>query len=277
MKRSFQELKRLAFLIRSDVLEMTLRAGVNGGHLGGGLSCADILAVLYGEVLNICAEDPLDTNRDRFLLSKGHVALAHYAALAETGFFDREELLQFEVSGGTYPTHEIADPQKGIEISSGSLGYGLSVGVGCALNAKIKGLQYKTYVLLGDGECNEGSVWEACMAAARFELGNLIAVVDVNGQSLDGHIDRIMPIHDFKEVFSGFGWNVKEVDGHDFGQLLAAFAAEDCGKPTVILAHTVKCKGVPSIEGREGWHHARLMQEQYESFLGELKESYDGI
>lgn len=278
MNHSVRELERLAYLIRTDVLEMTYHAGVNGGHLGGGLSCADILAVLYGEVLNIHADAPQAADRDRFLLSKGHVALAHYAALAESGFIDKRELQQFEESGGEYPTHEIANYKKGIEISSGSLGYGLSIGVGCALNAKNRELPYKVYVLLGDGECDEGSVWEACMAAARFGLDNLTAIVDVNGQSLDGYTNRIMPISDFEKAFEGFGWNVKNVDGHSVEQLTGALSAENGnGKPTVVLAHTIKGKGIPSIEDKEGWHHARLTQEQFEQFQKELRENADGV
>lgn len=278
MNHSAWELERLAYSIRMDVLEMTYRAGVNGGHLGGGLSCADILAVLYGNVLNVCPQNPMDADRDRFLLSKGHVALAHYAVLAESGFITKEELTQFEASGSEYPTHEIANLKKGIEISSGSLGYGLSIGVGCALNAKNKKLPYRTFVLLGDGECNEGSVWEACMAAVRFGLSNLIAIVDINNQSLDGYTNRIMPISDFEKTFEGYGWNVKSVDGHSIGQLIGVLSAKnENGKPTVVLAHTIKGKGVRSIEDKEGWHHARLTQEQFEQFQKELRDSADGV
>ena len=271
MKKTEQELRALGDSIRLDVLEMTYRAGANGGHIGGALSCADILAVLYGEVMDISAGDPTNPLRDRFLLSKGHVALAHYAVLAEIGFISRDELWKFEQPEGELPTHEVMDVQRGIEISSGSLGYGLSVGVGCALNAKKRRLPYQTYVLLGDGECNEGTVWEACMAAVKFELDNLKIIVDVNRQSLDGFTESTMPIRDFKGVFAGFGCHVAEVDGHEPAQIAAALASAYPNKPTVLLAHTIKGKGIPSIEGKTGWHHARLTEEQYLSFKQELE------
>lgn len=271
MKKTEQELRALGAAIRRDVLEMTYHAGVNGGHIGGALSCADILAVLYGEVMDISASDPANPLRDRFLLSKGHVALAHYAVLAETGFISRDELREFEQPDGKLPTHEVMDVQRGIEISSGSLGYGLSIGVGCALSAKKRRLPYRTYVLLGDGECNEGTVWEACMAAVKFGLDNLKIIVDINRQSLDGFIESTMPVQDFNGVFTGFGCHVVEVDGHDPAQIATALAITNPGKPTVLLAHTIKGKGIPSIENKTGWHHARLTEEQYQSFKQELE------
>lgn len=271
MKKTEQELRALGDAIRLDVLEMTYHAGANGGHIGGALSCADILAVLYGEIMNVSASDPMNPLRDRFLLSKGHVALAHYAVLAETGFISRDELWKFEQPDGKLPTHEVMDVQRGIEISNGSLGYGLSIGVGCALSAKKRRLSYRTYVLLGDGECNEGTVWEACMAAAKFGLDNLKIIVDVNRQSLDGFTESTMPIQDFKNVFTGFGCHVAEVDGHDHVQIAAELTAIFPNKPTVLLAHTIKGKGIPSIEDKAGWHHARLTEEQYLSFKQELE------
>lgn len=275
MAATGEKLQRLADSIRHDILEMTYHAGVIGGHIGGALSCADILAVLYGAVLNVSCGDPLCPERDRFLLSKGHAALAHYAALMETGFISREELRQFEASGGKFLTHEVRDVKHGIEISGGSLGYGLSIGVGCALNAKIRGQAYKTYVLLGDGECNEGSVWEACMSAARFRLDNLTAVVDVNKQSLDGFTSAVMPVADFKGVFTGFGWHVVEADGHDVEQLQRALTARAFEKPVAVIADTLKGKGIRSIEGKEGWHHASLSDEQYQGFINQLETYHD--
>ena len=267
-----ENMKKLAQAIRRDVLDMTCRAGAQGGHLGGALSCADILAVLYGGVMRVSPELAEDPERDRFFLSKGHVALAHYAALAEAGFFPKEDLLAFEQSGSSLPTHEVQDVSRGIEISSGSLGYGLSVGVGSALSAKRRGQGCHVYVLLGDGECNEGSVWEAAMAAARLGLDNLTAIVDINEQSLDGFTADIMPVHDWQQVWSGFGWQAAEADGHDIAALQSALSSRAEGKPTVVLAHTVKGRGIPSIENKAGWHHARLEQEQYEAFRQELEE-----
>lgn len=265
--RSIEELRALAKAVRRDILDMTLRAGVNGGHIGGALSCADILAVLYGAVLRVSPDNPLDAARDRFLLSKGHVALALYAVLAECGFLSREELLSFEQPGSELPTHAVMDPSRGIEISSGSLGWGLSIGVGCALAAKRRGNGQRIFVLLGDGECNEGSVWEAAMSAARFGLDNLTAIVDVNGQQLDGCSADVMPLHDIPAIFRGFGFHVKEVDGHDIEQLQSALSTAATGAPTAIVAHTLKGKGVRDIEGKVGWHHTALTQEQYDAFV----------
>ena len=271
MKKTVEEIKTLADHIRMDILDMTYRAGVNGGHLGGALSSADILAVLYGEILKISADRPAMPYRDRFLLSKGHIALAHYAVLAETGFIPKDDLALFEMSGSSLPTHEVMDVEKGIEISSGSLGYGLSIGVGIALESKRSEKGYKTYVLLGDGESNEGTVWEAAMSAVRFRLDDLVVIVDANGQSLDGNTEDIMPIKDMAMVWGGFGFHVVEVDGHDIISLYDAMMTLPEDRPTVVIAHTIKGKGIPSIEGKIGWHHVHLSKEQYEDFKKELE------
>ena len=271
MERSSEELKRLAKVVRKDILNMTFQSGVNGGHIGGALSSADILAVLYGKTLNITPENPTDPDRDRFILSKGHVAIAHYAVLAECGFIPKEELDTFEKSGSELPTHEVMDIRKGIEVSSGSLGYGLSIGVGCALDAKRKDKDYRVYVLLGDGECNEGSVWEATMAAVKFKLDNLTIIIDVNKQQLDGYTADIMPISNFKQIFEGYGCNVVEVNGNEVDELMKAFDTISKDKPTVVLAYTMKGKGIESIEGELGWHHVRISEEQYNNFVEELE------
>ncbi len=241
--------------------------------MGGALSSADIFAVLYGSVLNIDPKQPNDPDRDRFILSKGHVALGHYATLAEAGFMTQEELTTFEQSGSEISTHEVMNQEKGIEVSGGSLGYGLSIGVGIALNAKRKQRPYQTFVLLGDGECNEGTVWEAAMSASRFQLNNLTAIVDMNGQSLDGYTRDVMPIANPTKVWEGFGWQVTETDGNDVECLLEAFCDPRDSRPRVILAHTKKGKGVATIEDQVGWHHARLNQEQYEQFVKELESA----
>ncbi len=268
-----KDIRILATEVRKDIIQMTLQAGVNGGHIGGALSSVDILAVLYGAVMNVSAEYPDDTLRDRFILSKGHIALAHYAVLAECGFIARDDMLTFEKSGGEFPTHEEMNIRKGIEISGGSLGYGMSIGVGCALAAKRSDAEYRTYVLLGDGECNEGSIWEAAMAASKYNLDNLTVIVDVNGQQLDGYSADVMPIYDIVQVFQGFGFHVVEIDGNDIAQLEGAFAVRCLGKPIAIVAHTIKGKGIPEIEGKTGWHHASINQEQYESFVKQLEEA----
>ncbi len=269
-----EKLTIIAKGIRRKVLEMTYRSGVNGGHLGGAFSSAEILAVLYGSVMNISPNTVTSDNRDRFILSKGHTAIGHYAVLAECGFITEEEMFLFEKPDTLFPTHEMVNIEKGIEVSSGSLGYGLSIAVGIALNGKRKEKKYKTYVLMGDGECNEGTVWEAAMAGARFGLNNLVAIVDVNGQSLDGYTSNIMPVKNIEKVWEGFGWNVISIkDGNDIYELLKGFGSLSLDEPNVIIAHTVKAKGIPSIEGKEGWHHARLNDEIYESLKDELEKA----
>ena len=272
-EREVKRVKELALKIRKDILLMTYQAGINGGHLGGALSSADILAVLYSSVMNISPQKTNSLLRDRFILSKGHVALAHYAVLAECGFISREEMLTFETPGSEFSTHEEMNVSKGIEVSGGSLGYGLSIGVGSALAAKRSGLDFRTYVLIGDGECNEGTVWEAAMAAAKYRLDSLTAVVDVNGQQLDGYTDDVMPVSDIAQVFRGFGFHVVETDGNSVGALMEAFNNRCTGRPSAVIAHTVKGKGVHEIEGKTGWHHAHITQEQYERFLHELEVS----
>ena len=265
------QIKELARCIRRDVLTMTYSAGVNGGHIGGALSSADILAVLYGNVLKISPETISDINRDRFILSKGHISIALYAALAECGFIEKEKLLTYEIDGSHLQTHSDMNLNCGIEVSSGSLGYGLPIGVGCALAAKMDGRSYKTYVLLGDGECNEGTIWEAAMAASKCGLNNLIAIVDMNNQQLDGYTSDVMPVHDLPQAFHSMGFRVIEIDGNDVEQLLSALEPEVDERPTAIISHTVKGKGIQSIEGKVGWHHARLTKEQYEQFSSELE------
>ena len=273
MQKDINNINNLAKAIRRDILSMTYFAGANGGHLGGALSSADILAVLYGAILNISPENSTDVNRDRFLLSKGHISLALYAALAECGFIPKDELLTFEREGSLYQTHSDMNINYGIEISSGSLGYGLPIGVGCALAAKMDGRGYRTFVLLGDGECNEGVVWEAAMAASHYKLNNLIAIIDVNGQQLDGYTSDIMPINNISEAFNNIGFKTIDIDGHDIEQLMSVFCSTDENRPTAIIAHTIKGKGIRSIENKTGWHHARLTEEQYESLSSELEKA----
>ncbi len=273
MKCSQEAVQKLAKRIREDVLDMTFHAGVEGGHIGGAFSAAEILAVLYGSELNIDSNDPSNPERDRFILSKGHVSIAHYAVLKECGFLSQDDLDSFEKNGSLFSTHETESIEHGIEITSGSLGYGLSVGIGIALAGKMKSKEYRTFVLLGDGECNEGCVWEAAMAAPKYNLDKLIAVIDKNGQQLDGFTRDVMPIHDIGKVFMGFGWNVIEIDGHDIAALQKAFRTRIEKVPTMVIANTIKSKGLPTIENKPGWHHARISEEQYIEFKQALEES----
>ena len=271
MKMTKECIQELAWKIRDDVLDMTYHAGVEGGHIGGAFSAAEILATLYGSELNVDSKKPIDSARDRFILSKGHISIAHYAVLKECGFLNQEDLDSFENNGSQYSTHEVQSLEHGIEVTSGSLGYGLSIGIGIALSARKKNQSYRTFVLLGDGECNEGSVWEAAMAAAKYKLDNLIAIVDKNSQQLDGFTTEVMPICDIQQVFKGFGWSTIVINGHDIEAIQKAVRGKADGKPTVIIAETVKSKGLPTIEGKTGWHHARVTEEQYMEFKQALE------
>lgn len=261
---SLTEIMNLAYNIRKDVLDMTFHAGANGGHVGGAFSAADILAVLYGKVM---------MEQDRFILSKGHIALAHYAVLAECGFFSKEKLLTFEDSGSTLTTHEIKDSERGIDISGGSLGYGISIASGIALARKQAKDSSHIYVLVGDGECNEGSIWEGAMTAAKLQLDNITVIVDVNKQQLDGYTKDILPIRDIGKVFESFGWNTIYIDGHNYDEIEAGLLNRKNGFPTVVIAATVKGKGIASIEGQDSIHHMRISQEEYEKFVRELDET----
>ena len=273
MEKTKEYIQNLAWKIRNDVLDMTFHAGVEGGHIGGSFSAAEIFATLYGTEMNIDPAKPTDAGRDRFILSKGHVSLAHYAVLKECGFLTQEDMGSFEKNGSLFSTHEIESLKHGIEVTSGSLGYGLSISVGIAYAAKIKHQRYKTFVLMGDGECEEGSVWEAAMAAAKYKLDNLIAIIDKNGQQLDGFTSDVMPIHNIEQVFRGFGWSVAVVNGHNVDEIQRAVRTRKACLPTVIIAETVKSKGLPSIEGKTGWHHARITEEQYLEFKQELERT----
>lgn len=259
--------------MREHALRMAFSAGANGSHLGGGLSAIEIMATLYGGILRLDPLNPKWDERDRFILSKGHAVLAYYPALAEAGFFPIEDLKKFEVNGEFLPGHPVMNMEKGIEISSGSLGMGLSFGVGVALNGKMRNKSYHTYVLLGDGECNEGTVWEAAMAASHFHLSNLIVIIDRNNLQYDGTCAEIMNTDDLKAKWESFGWDVTEVDGHDISALYHTFISCIQSleiKPHVVIAHTIKGKGVSFMENKKEWHHSILSQKQYEIAIAEI-------
>ena len=264
-------LKELAHRIRENVLEMTYASGVNGGHLGGAFSSAEILAVLYGKILNWNVNNMTDPGRDRFILSKGHIAIGHYAVLAEVGIISKEEMMSFEKDTSFYQTHEKEDISRGIEFSGGSLGYGASFGVGTALMARKRNMSYKTYVLTGEGECNEGIVWEAMMSAVQYGLDNITFIIDVNKQQLDGMTVDIMPIRDIETVCKGFGCEVISIDGNDVDEVYNALRMEVFEKPKVIIANTIKAKGISSAEGKTGTHHIRLTAEVYNQYKNELE------
>ena len=265
------ELQDMARRMRRNVLAMSLRAGKLRAHIASGLSMVDICAVLYGSVMRIDPNNPFWNLRDRFLLSKGHGSLGLYTALAEAGFLTQQELELFELSEGILPVHPAMNIEKGIEISSGSLGLGLSVGIGIALAGRKSQLDYRTYVLMGDGECNEGSVWEAAAAAAHFRLSNLTAIVDCNGLQSDGLCSAVMNMHSHEEKWRSFGWEPRCVDGHDIEALYDVFTTlQITDKPIAVIASTVKGKGISFMENNNDWHHNALSPEQYAEAIEEL-------
>ena len=265
--------KTLAWLIRRNGLEMTHLS--RGSHIGSVLSVAEIIAVLYARVLNVDPKEPKKPDRDRLILSKGHAGSAVYAALAETGFFPVEQLKTHYANGSILSGHVSHKGVPGVEVSTGSLGHGLGVGTGMALGAKMDGAQWRTYVVLGDGECDEGSVWEAALQAAQYKLDRLIAVVDYNHMQSLATVDETLRLEPFEQKWKDFGWNAISVDGHDTEALLKAFewAKENAGsrKPSVILAHTVKGKGVSFMENNILWHYRTPQGEEYDAALKELE------
>ncbi len=261
----------LAWLIRRHGLEMTHLS--RGSHIGSVFSLAEIMAVLYTRVLRVKPSDPRWPERDRLILSKGHAGAAVYAALAESGFFPVEELRLHYANGSRLSGHVSHKRVPGVEFSTGSLGHGLSVGAGMALGAKMDGAAWRTYVVLGDGECDEGSVWEAALQAHQYGLDNLTAVVDWNRmQSLD-FCENTLALEPFADKWRAFGWNVIEADGHDTDALADAFdrAKQHGGSPSVILAHTTKGKGVSFMENNILWHYRTPQGDEYEAALRELE------
>ncbi len=266
-----EQLKEMAKKIRTDIVEMLCVSG--SGHPGGSLSATDIVTYLYfsGE-LNIDPKDPGKKDRDRVVLSKGHACPVMYAALAEKGYFDKSELKTLRKFGSMLQGHPDMNKVPGIEISTGSLGQGLSCSVGMALGAKLDNSSARVFTIVGDGECDEGQVWEAAMAAAHFKLDNLLAIVDRNKIQLDSWTHNIMNLEPFVDKWKGFGWHTIEIDGHSFPDILAAFdkARTIKGGPTVIIANTVKGKGVSYMENNPDWHGKAPNDEQYEIAMKEL-------
>lgn len=265
--------KQLAWLIRRHGLEMTHLS--RGSHIGSVFSLAEIMATLYARVLNVRPEEPNWPERDRLILSKGHAGAAVYAALAERGFFDVEELKTHYANGSRLSGHVSHKGIPGVEFSTGSLGHGLAVASGMALAAKLDGKQHRVYCILGDGECDEGEVWEAALIAHQFKLDHLIAVIDHNKmQSLD-FCENTLALAPFAEKWRSFGWNVLDVEGNDTDVLEAAFAQAKAnagsGKPTVVIANTIKGKGVSFMENNILWHYRTPQGEEYEAALKELE------
>ena len=264
-------LKNIAAQIRLGALEGVHAAA--SGHPGGSLSIADIMAYLYFEEMNVKADDPKWADRDRFVLSKGHTAPALYATLALKGFFSADEIKKLRQVDSFLQGHPDMKGTPGVDMSTGSLGLGISTACGMALAAKIDGKDYRTYTIVGDGESEEGQVWEAAMFAAHYKLDNLCVIIDWNGLQIDGAVVDVMNPTPHDKKLEAFGFHVISIDGHDFAQIEAAFneAKTVKGKPTAIIAKTVKGKGVSFMENQVGWHGSAPNDEQYEIAVAEIK------
>ncbi len=266
------ELKKMANEIRKDIV--TAVHSAKAGHPGGSLSAADIFTYLYFEEMNVDPKDPKKPDRDRFVLSKGHTAPGYYAALAHRGYFPVSDLPTLRHLGSYLQGHPCMQETPGVDMSSGSLGQGISAAVGMAISAKISGKDYRVYTLLGDGELQEGQVWEASMLAAHRKLDNLVVIVDNNGLQIDGNIADVNSPYPIDKKFEAFNFHVINIDGHDFDQIRAAFAEAKTvkGRPTAIIAKTVKGKGVSFMENQASWHGTAPNDEQYAIAMADLEK-----
>lgn len=264
--------QHFAWLIRRDIIEMTHVSGVS--HIGSALSVADIVAVLYNDIMKVFPDDPKNDKRDRFILSKGHAGMAVYAALAEKSFFPVDELITQCSNGSRLSGHVSHKNVPGVELSTGSLGMGLSVGAGMAVAAKRDNKKHKVYVVVGDGECAEGSVWEAAMFSGHNELDNLTLVVDHNKLQANDKCENVISWKNIAEMWKSFGWHVIEVNGHDLGMLKQVLSFRHGTKPVCIVAHTTKGKGVSFMENEKIWHHLSPQGEDYINAVHELEASH---
>ncbi len=273
MQRDIKKMETIANRIRRNIVEMVYRE--QSGHIGGALSIAEVMTALYFDVMRVDPKNPDDPNRDRFVLSKGHTAPALYATLAEAGFFPREWLFEsFRGIDSKLQGHPCMNKTPGVDMSSGSLGVGLSTACGMALGAKAQNKDFRAYCIMGDGEIDEGQIWEAAATARHFALDNLTAFVDVNGLQNDGRTCDILNMYDIAGKWRAFGWNVLEVDGHDFKQLFSALdaARATSGLPSVIILYTTKGKGVSFMEDMVVWHSKSPSKEEYEQAMAQLGE-----
>ncbi|WP_297436688.1 transketolase [uncultured Clostridium sp.] len=270
MNNKIEELKSMATVIRKDIVTMLTES--KSGHPGGSLSAADIITTLYFKEMNIDPKNPKDPNRDRFVLSKGHAAPVLYSALARRGFFNPKELLTLRKIGSNLQGHPNMNDVSGVDMSTGSLGQGISTAVGMAMAGKLDNKDYRVFSILGDGELEEGQVWEAAMSAAHYKLDNLTAFVDFNGLQIDGDITKVMSPLPIDKKFEAFNWNVIVIDGHNFEEIIGAIekAKATKGRPTCILCNTVKGKGVSFMENEAGWHGAAPTKEQCAQAIKEL-------
>ena len=273
---STEALKRIAIEVRKGIIEEVYNA--KSRHPGGSLSCADILTVLYFNQMNIEPEKPHDPNRDRFVLSKGHASPALYSVLAEKGYFDKELLQTFRKIGSNLQGHPDMRKVEGVDMTTGSLGQGISAAVGMALASKMDRAGCKVYCLLGDGELEEGQVWEALTAASKNNLDNLCVIVDNNNLQIDGEIDKVGGMNNLTEKLMSFGFNVISIDGHNIDSIIDAFATakQTKGRPSVIIAKTIKGKGVSFMENQASWHGKAPSEEEYNRAMEELNSAMFG-
>ena len=258
--------------LKKNILEMALNAGANSSHFGGALSIADIVSTLFSYKMKFEKNNPRSENRDRFILSKGHACLAYYAALCEIGFIKRDDLRTFEKDDSDLLGHPVRNMELGIEFSNGSLGMGLSLGIGVALSLKKRRKKNNVFVVMGDGECNEGSVWEALMAGPNFNLGNLNLIIDKNNFQQTGDNKTIMNLENLKNKIESFGWNTTEIDGHNIDDLYTYFKnINNDSKPNALIANTIKGKGFSFSENNNTWHHSILTKELYDKALSEIE------
>ena len=272
--QTLADVSRLVRHMRRDIIEMVFAAG--SGHPGGALSAVDLVGVLYARHLQHRPTEPAWPERDRFILSKGHAAAVLYAALAASGYFPREALTSYRKLGGSLQGHPSRFKTPGVEVSNGSLGQGLSVGLGMAMGLRLRHLSARVYVLLSDGECQSGQTWEAAMAAAHYRASNLTAIVDGNGLETDGLVAEVLAIEPLAAKWSAFGWDVITIDGHDLCQIDDAYQqVRNSKRPTVVLARTIKGKGVRFMEGAPEWHSGSLTRSHYETALAGLADTED--
>lgn len=268
-----EELKKIANNVRINIINEVFNG--KSGHPGGSLSCADILTVLYFNQMNISSKEPNAKQRDRFVLSKGHASPALYAVLAEKGYFSKKELVTFRNIKSKLQGHPDMNKVLGVDMTTGSLGQGLSVANGMAMASKINKDGFRVYCLLGDGEIEEGQIWEAAMTSAHYKLDNLCVIIDNNNLQIDGEIENVMNPYPIDEKFKSFNFEVITINGHDVKDIVEAFnkARQIKGKPTVIIAKTIKGKGVSFMENQADWHGKTLNEEQYKQAINELERN----
>jgi transketolase len=272
--KNIEVIKKFTNEVRKNILEMAFSAGASSSHFGGALSIAEIVSFLFSYKMKIDKQNPKFIDRDRFILSKGHACLAYYAALSEVGYIAKEELKTFEKNNSNLLGHPIINRKLGIDFSNGSLGMGLSLGIGVAIAAKKMKKNFKVYVVLGDGECNEGSVWEAAMAAPNLNLDNLYAIIDKNNFQQTGSNKEIMNTESLIDKWSSFGWETKELNGNNIEEIYDYFEKnENLQRPKAIIANTIKGKGFSFSENNNDWHHKVLSKSQYEKAKEEIKNN----